>query len=144
MPKYTRGLFQMRNTERNLGGSRKHVYPYVNTTTYGFHSFRYTSANIWNKLTEGLTRLTSLNEFKTEICQISFKHQFNYILYTSSNQRLWEYVRRRLNFYTDTLNDFPSWLSTSKNQPFFIDNRGITERFSSDKVHAIWLKRSRY
>ena len=28
MPKYTRGLFQMRNTERNLRGSRKLVIPY--------------------------------------------------------------------------------------------------------------------
>ena len=48
MPKYIRGLFQMRNTERNLQGSRKLVIPYVNTTTYGLHSFRYTSANMWN------------------------------------------------------------------------------------------------
>ena len=30
------------------------------------------------------------------------------IIITSSNQRLWECVRRRINFYTDTLNDFPS------------------------------------
>ena len=29
-----------------------------------------------------------------------------------------------INVYPDTLNDFPSWLSTSKNQPFFINNRG--------------------
>ena len=56
---------------------------------------------------------------------------------------LWECVRRRLNFYTDTLNDFPSWLSISKNQPFFINHGGFTERYSSDKVHAI-LKKSRY
>ena len=48
MPKYIRGLFQMRNTERNLRGSTKLVIPYVNTTTYGLHSFRYTSANMWN------------------------------------------------------------------------------------------------
>ena len=45
MPQCTRGLFQMRNTERILRGSRRLVIPYVNTTTYGFHSFRYTSAN---------------------------------------------------------------------------------------------------
>ena len=50
MPKYVRGLFQMRNTERNLRGSRKLVIPYVNTTTYVLHSFRYTTANMWNKL----------------------------------------------------------------------------------------------
>ena len=30
------------------------------------------------------------------------------IINTSSNQRLWECVRRCINFYTDTLNDFPS------------------------------------
>ena len=39
MPKYMRGLFQMRNTERYLRGSRKLVIPYVNTTTYGLQSF---------------------------------------------------------------------------------------------------------
>ena len=129
----------MKNTERNPR-SRKLVIPYVNSTTYGLHSFRCTSANIWNKLTEDVRSSTSLNEFRTKICQISFKHQFNYILYTSSNQRLWEYVRRRLNFYTDTLNDFPSWLSTSKSQPFFINNRGFAERYFSDKVHAILME----
>ena len=57
-------------------------------------------------------------------------------LFTSSNQRSWECVRRRINLQTDIINDFPSWLSTSKNQPFFI-NRGFTERYFSDKVHAI-------
>ena len=51
MPKYMRGLFQMRNTERNLRGSRKLIILYVNTTTYDLHSFTYTSANMWNKLT---------------------------------------------------------------------------------------------
>jgi len=76
-PKYIRGLFQMRNTERNLRGSKKLVIPYVNTTTYGLHSFRYTSANMWKKLTEDLRSLTSLNEFRTKICQISFEHQCN-------------------------------------------------------------------
>ena len=55
---------------------------------------------------------------------------------TSSNQRLWECVRCRINVYPDTLNDFPSWLSTSKNQSFFINNRGFTKRYFSDKVHA--------
>ena len=60
--------------------------------------------------------------------------------HTSSNQKLWECVRRRINFYTDTLNDFPSWLSTSKNQPYFINNRGFTERYFSDKVHAILIE----
>ena len=34
------------------------------------------------------------------------------VLKTSSNQRLWECVRRR-NFNTDTLTDLPIWLSTS-------------------------------
>ena len=58
------------------------------------------------------------------------------IIITSSNQRLWECVRCRINVYPDTLNDFPSWLSTSKNKPFFINNRGFTERYFSDKVHA--------
>ena len=62
---------------------------------------------------------------------------------TSSNQRLWECVRRLLNFYTDTLNDFPSWLSTSKNQPFFINNRCFTVRYFSDKVHAILIEEAR-
>ena len=77
MPKYTRGLFQTRNSESNLRGSRKLVIPYVNTTTYGLHSIRYTSANMWNKLTEDLRSLTSLNEFRAKICQISFERQCN-------------------------------------------------------------------
>jgi len=63
MPKYMRGLFQMRNNECNSRGSRKLAIPYANTTTYGLHSFRYTTANMWNKLAEGLRSLTSLNEF---------------------------------------------------------------------------------
>ena len=67
-----------------------------------------------------------------------------YINITSSNQRLWECVRCRINVYPNTLNDFPSWLSTSKNQPFFINNRGFAERYFSDKVHASlidwWLR----
>ena len=75
MPKYVLGLFQMRNTERNLRGWD--AIPYVNTTTYGIHSFRHTSANMWNKLTEDLRSLTSLNEFRTKICKISFEHQCN-------------------------------------------------------------------
>ena len=66
------------------------------------------------------------------------------IIKTSSNQRLWECVRCRINVYPDTLNDFPSWLSFSKNQPCFINNRGFTERYFSDKVHASlidwWLR----
>ena len=57
--------------------SRKLVIPYINTTTYGLNSFRYISANMWNKLTEGLRSLTSFNEFRTKICQVSFKHQCN-------------------------------------------------------------------
>ena len=60
MPQNIRGLFQMRNTERNLRGSWKLVIPYINLTTYGLHSFRFTSANMWNKLTEDLRSLTSL------------------------------------------------------------------------------------
>ena len=48
-----------------------------NTTTYGLHSFRYTPAKMWNKLTEDLSSLTPLNEFRTKICQISFEHQCN-------------------------------------------------------------------
>ena len=80
MPKYIHGLFQMRNTERNLRGSRKLVIPYVNTTTYGLHSFRYTAANMWNKLTEDLRSQTSLNEFRTKVCKISFEHQCNCFL----------------------------------------------------------------
>ena len=58
---------------------------------------------------------------------------------TSSDQRLWQCVRRRINavVYTDTLNDFPSWLPTSKNQSFFMNNQGFhTERYFSDKIHA--------
>ena len=67
----------MRDTERNLRGSRKLVIPCVmHITTYGLHSFRHSSAKMWNKLTEDLRSLTSLNEFRAKICQISFEHQW--------------------------------------------------------------------
>ena len=52
-PKHMRGLFQMRNTERNLRGSRKLVIPYVNTTTHGLHSFRYTTATDMEQTNRG-------------------------------------------------------------------------------------------
>ena len=68
--------------------------------------------------------------------KLTFSLRASYILLTSSNQRLWECVRRRINVYTNTLTDLPSWLSTSKNQLFFINNRDFTERYFSDKVHA--------
>ena len=69
-----------RNIERNLRGSRKLVMPYVITSTYGLHSFRYTAAIMWNKLTEDLRSQTSLNEFRTKVCKISFEHQCNCFL----------------------------------------------------------------
>ena len=44
------------------------------------------------------------------------------------------YKRRGL---SDTLNDFPSWLLTSKTQPIFMNNQGFyTERYFSDKIHV--------
>ena len=67
IPKYMRGLFQMRNTKRNSPGTRTLVIPYFNATTYGVHSFRYTSTNMWNNLTENPRSLTFLNEFRTKI-----------------------------------------------------------------------------
>ena len=73
---------------------------------------------------------------QTHTVGMSLNSQPHLIIITSSNQRLWECVRCRINVYPDTLNDFPSWLSTSKNQPLFINNRGFTERYFSDKVHV--------
>ena len=35
-------------------------------------------------------------------------------------------------------------ISLADFQPFFTKNRGFTERYFSDKVHAFWLKRYRY
>ena len=72
MPKYIRGLFReiLNATYEDQGNLLSHV----NTTTYSLHSFRYTPANMWNKLTEDLRSLTSLNEFRTKICQISLEH----------------------------------------------------------------------
>ena len=73
-----------------------------------------------------------------------YKPVYSSKLCSTSNQRLWECVRCRINVYPNTLNDFPSWLSTSKTQPFFINNRGFTERYFSNKVHASvidwWLR----
>ena len=53
---------------------------------------------------------------------------------TSRNRRLWECRQRRLNFHADTLNDFPTWLSTSKNQ----------KDISVTKSMPFWLKWSQY
>ena len=73
MPKYTRGLFQMRNTE-------------IKETCYPIHQYNHLWSSLlqiyfckpmWNKLTEDLRSLTTLNEFRTKICQISFEHQCN-------------------------------------------------------------------
>ena len=55
----------------------------------------------------------------------------------------YECVRHR-NFNTDTLNDFPSWHlnpSVAKINIFsYINNLGFTERYFSDKVHAILIE----
>ena len=80
-------------------------------------------------------------EYQRSLCAIVLSKSVfapNSLYNTCSNQRLWECFRRRIKFYTGTLNDFSSWLST-----FFNNNRGFTERYFSDKVHAFWLKRSR-
>ena len=63
-------------------GSRKLFIPYVNTTTYGFHSFRYTSANMWNKLTEDLRSLTSLS---WELKHAKFLSNINAIVIKSNS-----------------------------------------------------------
>ena len=60
-------------------------------------------------------------------CEVTNEERSNVFVITSSNQRLWKCVRRRIN----------CWLSTSKNQPFFIESRGFTERYFSDNVYAI-------
>ena len=60
---------------------------------------------------------------------------------TSSNQRLWECIRCRINVYPDTLNDFPSWLSTSKNQPCFIKNRVLQKDISVTKSMSVAWRR---
>ena len=77
MPKYIHGLIQLTNTDYSLQGVRKLVIPCINTTTYGLHSFRYTSVNMKHKLIEDLRSLTSFNELRTKICQISFENQCN-------------------------------------------------------------------
>ena len=46
MPKYIHGLIQLTNTDYSLRGVRKLVIPCINTTTYGLHSFRYTSVSM--------------------------------------------------------------------------------------------------
>ena len=54
----------------------------------------------------------------------------------------YECVRRR-NFNTDTLNDFTinfQQLSIAKINIIFINNRGFTERYFSDKAHAILIE----
>ena len=54
----------------------------------------------------------------------------------------YECVRRR-NFNTDTLNDFTinfQQLSIAKINIIFINNRGFTERYFSDKAHVILIE----
>ena len=63
MPKYISDLFQMRNTERNQRGSRNaSIQPLLVFTPSDI-----LLQNTWNKLTEDLRSLTSLNEFRTKI-----------------------------------------------------------------------------
>ena len=60
-------------------------------------------------------------------------------LTTSSNQRLWECVRCRINVYPDTLYDFPSWLSTSKNNLFSSTTGVLQKDISVTKSMPVWL-----
>ena len=57
---------------------------------------------------------------------------------TSSDQRLWECVRRRLNFFTDTVNDFPSWLSTPKTNLFSSTTGVLQKDISVTKSMPVW------
>ena len=62
------------------------------------------------------------------------------IFTTSSNQRLWECVRRRLNFRTDTLSDFQS-----PKINLFSSTTGVLQKdISVTKSMPFWLERSRY
>ena len=71
------------------------------------------------------------------LCLVTPAGLLRIFLCDSSNQRLWEWRRSTaLKLLYRYLNDFLGWLSTAKNQPFFINNRGFTERYFSDKVHA--------
>ena len=57
----------------------------------------------------------------------------------SSNQWLWECVRCRVNVYPDTLNDFPSWLSTSETQLFSSTTGVLQKDISVTKSMPVWL-----
>ena len=71
------------------------------------------------------------------LCLVTPAGLLRIFLCDSSNQRLWEWRRSTaLKLLYRYLNDFLGWLSTAKNQPFFINNRCFTERYFSDKVHA--------
>ena len=67
-------------TYEDQGNLLSHIY--VNTTTYGLHSFRYTSANMWNKLTEDLRSLTSLS---WELKHAKFLSNINAIVIKSNS-----------------------------------------------------------
>ena len=92
------------------------------------HATQTKSCRLWYTVFRGICNTSVLFLFFA----INFQNKARQALYFG----IWECVRCRRNVYPDTLNDFPSWLSTSKNQPFFINNRGFTERYFSDKVHA--------
>ena len=122
-----------KDNSRHLGRKYVRIFGLRHYLFLVAHSFLRTS------LSENCSLLGADN-VRGQISEHIFAPNGDYCLYTSSNQRLRECVRRRINIYTDALNDFPSWLSISKNQPFFINNRGFTERYFSDKVHAILIE----
>lgn len=43
------------------------VFPKVRSTTYGLKSFRFGSAKIWNSLSESFRKITTVNQFKSNI-----------------------------------------------------------------------------
>ncbi len=66
-PIYIRDLFEEKDMIYNLRSTVSLKQPKCNLVTYGFDSFRYKGANIWNDLPNKIKNSMTLAEFKNQI-----------------------------------------------------------------------------
>ena len=66
-PTYLNDLFKAHSNDYHLPGSRRLIQPKFNTFKFGFKSFRYFGAKLWNVLPIDIKRSESLSIFKRSI-----------------------------------------------------------------------------
>ena len=68
-PQYLNDLFTRSPMVYNLRDSQRLIQPEFNTFTYGFRSFRYYGAKIWNSIPCNIKETDSINVFKTKLTE---------------------------------------------------------------------------